>query len=71
MSKMNELSISNLEDGYAEHVEEQRQELRKEGAEELRQDILRELNVLKTKSWTSQEKIAYEAAIIVVERANI
>jgi uncharacterized protein YnzC (UPF0291/DUF896 family) len=71
MSKMNELSISNLEDGYAEHVEEQRQELRKEGAEEFRQDILRELESLKIKSWTSQQKIAYEAAIIVVERANI
>jgi hypothetical protein len=71
MSKMNELSISDMEDSYAEHVEEQRQELRKEGAEELRQDILRELNALKTKSWTSQEKIAYEAAIIVVGRANI
>jgi hypothetical protein len=71
MSKMNELSISNMEDRYAEHVEEQRQELRKEGAEELRQDILRELESLKIKAWTSQEKIAYEAAIIVVGRANI
>jgi hypothetical protein len=71
MSKMNELSISDMEDRYAEHVEEQRQELRKEGAEELRQDILRELEALKIKAWTSQEKIAYEAAIIVVGRATI
>jgi hypothetical protein len=71
MSKMNELSISDMEDSYAEHVEEQRQELRKEGAEELRQDILRELESLKIKAWTSQERIAYEAAIIVVGRANI
>jgi hypothetical protein len=71
MSKMNELSISDMEDSYAEHVEEQRQELRKEGAEELRKDILRELESLKIKAWTSKERIAYEAAIIVVGRANI
>lgn len=71
MSKMNELSISDMEDRYAEHVEGQRQELRKEGAEELRQDILRELESLKIKAWTSQERIAYDAAKIVVERANI
>jgi uncharacterized protein YicC (UPF0701 family) len=71
MSKMNEMSMSDMEDRYAEHVEEQRQELRKEGAEELRQDILRELNTLVNKAWTSQEKHGYQTAIVVVERANI
>ena len=71
MSKMNELSIDEQENAYAEHVEEQRQELRKEGAEELRQSVLRELEDLKRTSWTSQERIAYNAAIIVVERTNI
>jgi hypothetical protein len=68
---MNEMSIDEQENAYAEHVEEQRQELRKEGAEELRQSILRELNSLKIRAWTSQERIAYDAAMIIVERENI
>jgi len=71
MSRMNEMSIDEQENAYAEHVEEQRQELRKEGAEELRQSILRELNSLKIRAWTSQERIAYDAAMIIVERENI
>ena len=71
MSRMNEMSIDEQETAYAEHVEEQRQELRKEGAEELRQSILRELNSLKIRAWTSQERIAYDAAMIIVERENI
>jgi hypothetical protein len=71
MSRMNEMSIDEQETVYAEYVEEQRQELRKEGAEELRKDILRELDDMKKTAWTAQEKIAYEAAKIVVERANI
>ena len=71
MSKMNEMSIDEQETAYSEYVEEQRQELRKEGAEELRQTILRELNSLKIKAWTSQERIAYDAAMIIVERETI
>lgn len=43
MSKMNQLSIEEQEAAYDSYVEEQRQELRKEGAEELRNDIMREL----------------------------
>lgn len=71
MSRMNEMSIDEQETAYAEYVEEQRQELRKEGAEELRKGILRELDDMKKTAWTAQERIAYEAAKIVVERANI
>jgi hypothetical protein len=68
---MNELSISELEDSYAEHVDEQRQELKKEGAEELRAEILKELNTLVGKAWTQQEKHGYQTAIVVVERTTI
>jgi hypothetical protein len=71
MSKMNELSISELEDSYAEHIEEQRQELKKQGAEELRAEILKELNVLVGRAWTTHEKHGYQTAIVVVERTTI
>jgi len=71
MSKTGEEYMNIMEDKYEEFVEEQRQVLRKEGAEELRQDILRELNTLVNKAWTSQEKHGYQTAIVVVERANI
>lgn len=71
MSKMNQLSIDAQEAAYEEYVEEQRQALRKEGAEELRKDILRELNELVKKAWTNHEKHGYQTAIVVVERANI
>lgn len=71
MSKMNELSIDDMENAYEEHIEEQRKELRKDGAEELRQSILHELDALKIKAWTSQERIAYDAAMIVVKRTTI
>jgi hypothetical protein len=68
---MNELSISELEDSYAEYVIEQRQELRKEGAEALRTEILKELNILVSKAWTTHEKHGYQTAIVVVERTII
>lgn len=71
MSKMNEASIDEQETAYAEHVEEQRQHLRKEGAEELRRDIIRELESLTKRAWTSQEKHGYQTAMVIVERANI
>jgi hypothetical protein len=68
---MNELSIEEQETAYAEYVESLNQDLRKEGAEELRQEIIRELDLLIRKSWTQSEKIGYMAAKIVVERAAI
>jgi hypothetical protein len=70
MSKMNALSIDAQESAYEQYIESQREELRQEGAEELRVDILRSLEVLVSKSWTSQEKLAYQTAVLVVEQAT-
>lgn len=69
MSKMNELSIDH--DAYEAYVESERMELRREGAEELRIELLRELDVQVRKAWTQDAKLAFEAAKIVVERATI
>lgn len=69
MSKMNELSIDH--DAYEQYVESANMELRREGAEELRVEILRALDVESRKSWTQQEKFAYNVAKIVVEQATI
>jgi hypothetical protein len=71
MSKTGEEYMNTIEDKYEEFVEEQRQVLRKEGAEELRQEILTELNALVKRAWTSHEKHGYQTAIVVVERTNI
>lgn len=71
MSKMNELSLEEQETAYAEYVESMNQDLRREGAEELRAELLRELNDLARKAWTPQEKHGYQTAIVVVERASI
>jgi hypothetical protein len=71
MSKTGEEYMNTIEDKYDEFVEEQRDVLRKEGAEELRQDILRQLNDLVKKAWTSHEKHGYQTAIVVVERTTI
>lgn len=68
---MNELSIAEQEAAYEEYIESQRQELREEGAEELRIDILRELDLQVSKAWTQEAKLAFEAAKIVVQRAFI
>ena len=69
MSKMNELSIDH--DAYEAYVESERMDLRREGAEELRIEVLRELDVQVRKAWTQDAKLAFEAAKIVVERATI
>ena len=71
MSKTGEEYMNIMEDKYDEFVEEQRQVLRKEGAEELRKSILNELTGLKNRAWTAQEKIAYDASMIIVERTTI
>lgn len=71
MSKMNQLSIDEQETLYAEYLESLNQDLRKEGAEELRKDILRELNTMYKKAWTRPERVAYGVAIMLVERASI
>jgi len=72
MSKMKELwEEQRHEADIDSHIEFEKQELRKEGAEELRQDITRELKALVSKAWTEPEKMALMAAIIVTERASI
>lgn len=43
MSKMKELYMEQVEADYALYVESQNQELRKEGAEELRIEIMRKI----------------------------
>lgn len=69
MSKMNELSIDH--DAYEAYVESERMDLRREGAEEMRIEIVRELDAQIRKAWTKDAKIALEAAKIIVERATI
>ena len=71
MSKMNQLSIEEQEAAYDSYVEEQRQELRKEGAEELRKDILRQIDEEMRRLWDPQQKFGMQVAKIVVERAFI
>jgi aspartate/tyrosine/aromatic aminotransferase len=46
-------------------------DLRKEGAEELRQEILKELNDLIRRSWSSQERHGYQTAMVIVERTQV
>lgn len=69
MSKMNELSIDH--DAYEAYVESERMNLRREGAEEMRIEILRELDVQIRKAWTNDGKLAFQAAKIIVERASV
>jgi len=54
-----------------EFVEHQRQELRKEGADELRASIVAELEHRIRGSWTQQEKVTLMTAKLIVEAANI
>lgn len=70
MSKMNALSIDAQETLYEQYIESQREELREEGAEELRIGLLRELEVRISRAWTSQEKSAYQTAMVIVEQAT-
>lgn len=70
MGKMNELSLAEQETLYDEYLESQREELRKEGAEELRIEILRELKNQSSRAAVSGVKIGIETAIVVVEQAQ-
>lgn len=71
MSKMNELSIEDNMAAYEDYIESERQELRKEGAEELRKDILRELESYANRAWTSEIKQGLLTAAVIVEQASI
>jgi hypothetical protein len=71
MSKMNELSIEEQEEHYAEYVESLNQEFRKEGAEELRTSILRELQLSLSMATDDGVKYGLTIAINYVMQANI
>lgn len=71
MSKMNELSIAEQESAYEEYVEEQRQELRREGAEEMRIEILRAINEERRRMWDKQQQFGLDVAKVIVEGASI
>ena len=71
MSKMNELSIDEQETLYEQYLEDQNNVFRREGAEELRADILRQLGELERRAWTSEIQQGIRTAIVVVESASI
>lgn len=70
MSKMNELSIAEQEEQYEAYLEFQRNELRAEGAEELRLEILRQLDALERRAWTPDIRHGLRTAIVVAESAS-
>lgn len=70
MTKTKEQYMEQIESDYADYVEAQNQALRREGAEELRNDILRSLE--SAKAFTSKEMtFAFDKAISYVKRATI
>lgn len=70
MNKTKEMYMEQIEADYAAYIESQNQALRKEGAEELRQDILRSLEA--AKAFASKEMlVAFDKAISYVNRATI
>jgi uroporphyrinogen-III synthase len=72
VSKMNALSMDAREADYEDYVEYQRQELRKEGAEELRNEILRSLDsYIVTSSGHPATSYQLDHIIDMVKRAQI
>lgn len=70
MTKSREMYMEQIEADYADYVESQNQALRREGAEELRNDILRSLE--SAKAFASKEvTFAFDKAIAYVKRATI
>ncbi len=71
MSNPDELSMTtDFEKDYEAYLEFQRNELRTEGAEELRVDILRKLDELERRAWTPEIKHGIRTAIVAVESAG-
>lgn len=70
MSKMNELSIDEQETLYEQYLEDQRNELRLEGAEAIKADILRQLSELERRAWSSEVGATIRTAMVVVESAK-
>lgn len=71
MSKMNELSLEAQEASYEMFIESQRDELRSEGAEEMRIEILRAIDAEMLKVWDKQQKFGLQVAKVLVEQASI
>ena len=71
MSKMNELSLEQQEASYELFIEAQRDELRSEGAEEMRIEILRAIDAEMIKVWDKQQKFGLQVAKVLVEQAAI
>lgn len=70
MSKMNDLSIDEQETLYEQYLEDERNALRREGAAELKAEILRQLDQLERRAWTPEIKQGIRTAIVVVESAT-
>jgi hypothetical protein len=70
MGMMKNIALEQQEALYEEFLESQREDLRKEGAEELRIEILRVLQQESKKTWSKQIQLGIETAIVVVEQAN-
>jgi hypothetical protein len=66
---MNELSIDH--EAYERFLESENNVLRKEGAEELRIEILRALDAQITKVSTEDTKLGLRLAMVVAEQASI
>lgn len=70
MSKMNELYLAEQEEYYDQMIEDQREELRKEGAEELRIEITRMLDAVLKRAWTKEVEQGIRTALVIVEQAQ-
>ncbi len=55
---------------YEEYLEDERNGYRREGAEELRIEILRQLSELERRAWTTEIRQGIRTAIVVVESAK-
>lgn len=71
MSNSKEDYMAQVEADYDLYVESQKQELRKEGAEELRIDILRQIESEMYRLWDPQSKFGMQVAKVIIERASI
>lgn len=70
MSKMNELSRDEQETLYEQYLEDQRNELRIEGAEAIKVEILRLLSEQERRAWTPEIRQGIRTAMVVVESAK-
>jgi hypothetical protein len=55
---------------YEEYLEDERNAYRREGAEELKIEILRQLSELERRAWTTEIRQGIRTAIVVVESAQ-